>query len=312
MRRWPVLGGMRRDFGGEERASVSGSEMSDLPTMSPTVGRRWLAQELRRLREAAGLKQADVAGRLRCKTAKVGHIESMRNPISGPDLEVVLPFLGVPADRVDWYLRLADLAQEKGWWDGHRAVPSWFSLYIGLEWGASEVHEWHLGYVPGLLQTREYASAVIRSGIEASEQHFQEQTELRLQRQQSLWRDEAPLRLHAIIDEAVLHRVVGNPEIMREQLDQLARAGQSSHVVLQVVPFGAGLHGGQLGSFQWLSFPREEDLGVVYMESQLGGLYLEDASEVATFRAEFEKLQQLALSHEDSRRFIAEMAREEY
>lgn len=309
MRGGLVLDGMRRDFGGEERASVSGSE---LPTMSPTVGRRWLAQELRRLREAAGLKQADVAGRLRCKTAKIGHIESMRNPISGPDLEVVLPFLGVPADRVDWYLRLADLAQEKGWWDGHRAVPSWFSLYIGLEWGASELHEWHLGYVPGLLQTREYASAVIRSGIEASEQHFQEQTELRLQRQQSLWRDEAPLSLHAIIDEAVLRRVVGNPELMREQLDHLVEVGQHPQVTLQVIPFSTGPHRGQLGAFQWLGFPREDDLGVVYMESQLGGLYLEDPPEVAAFRAEFEKLHQSALSGEESCRFMAELARKVY
>lgn len=285
---------------------------SGLPTMSPTVGRRWLAQELRRLREAAGLKQADVAGRLRCKTAKIGHIESMRNPISGPDLEVVLPFLGVPADRVDWYLRLADLAQEKGWWDGHRAVPSWFSLYIGLEWGASEVREWHLGHVPGLLQTREYVSAVIRSGIEASEQHFQEQTELRLQRQQSLWRDEGPLRLHAILDEAVLHRVVGNPEIMREQLDQLVEAGQSSQVTLQVIPFSAGPHRGQLGGFHWLGFPRESDLDVVYMESQLGGLYLEERSEVEVVAAEFDQLQRTALSSEDSCWFIESLARKEY
>ena len=277
---------------------------SGLPTMSPTVGRRWLAQELRRLREAAGLKQADVAGRLRCKTAKIGHIESMRNPIGGPDLEVVLPFLGVPADRVDWYLRLADLAQEKGWWDGHRAVPSWFSLYIGLEWGASEVREWDMGFIPGLLQTPAYAEALLMLDASETGTPLDERIEARLQRQSTLHREREPLLLHAIIDESALHRAVGGEAVMREQMKHLVEMSEHPQVVLQLMPFQAGPHRGQLGSFHVLTFPRDGDPGVVYLENQQGGLCLEEDREVAMFADEFEDLRNRALSPEDSADFL--------
>lgn len=278
------------------------------PTLSPTVGRRWLAQEVRRLREEAGLKQSDVAKRLRCHPAKIGHMESMRNAISGPDLEVMLSYLGVPADRLDWYLQLADLSQEKGWWDGNRAIPDWFSLYIGLEWGASEIREWDLGYVPGLLQTRAYAEAVIKDGVSGTERHFQEQTDLRLQRQQALYRSERPLAMHAIVDEAALQRSVGTHDVMREQLEYLAH-DKPTQVVLQVMPLSTGEHRGQLGSFSWLGFPRSDDFGVVYVENQLGGLYLEEPDEITGFDAEFRQLHDRALSPEESGLFLTELAR---
>lgn len=286
---------------------MSAPELPEAPTISPTVGRRWLAQEVRRLREAAGLKQSEVAKRLRCNGSKIGHMESMRNTISGPDLEVMLPFLGVPPERIGWYLQLADVAMEKGWWDGNRAIPEWFSLYIGLEWGASEIHEWDLGYVPGLLQTRSYAAAVIRDGITATERHFDELTELRLQRQAALDRPEHPLVLHAIVDEAALRRRVGSVSMMHEQLKFLADANSRPQTTLQVIPFGAGPHRGQLGSFQWLGFPRNDDPGVVYVENQKGGLYLEEPAEIAVFHEEFAQLKQRALSPEDSSEFLAEL-----
>ncbi|WP_049887668.1 helix-turn-helix domain-containing protein [Saccharopolyspora spinosa] len=278
-----------------------------MPTISPTVGRRWLAQEVRRLREAAGLKQSEVAKRLRCNPSKIGHMESMRNTISGPDLEVMLSFLGVPPERIDWYLHLADVAMEKGWWDGNRAIPDWFSLYIGLEWGASEIHEWDLGYVPGLLQTRSYAAAVIRDGLTATERHFEEQTELRLHRQTALDRAEYPLKLHAIVDEAALRRRVGSTQVMREQLEFLVTVSRHRQVTLQVIPFEAGPHRGQLGSFQWLGFPRPDDPGVVYVENQKGGLYLEESHEVTGFHQEFAQLEQRALSPAESTKFLTKL-----
>jgi transcriptional regulator with XRE-family HTH domain len=289
---------------------VSASDLPEAPTISPTVGRRWLAQEVRRLREAAGLKQSEIAKRLRCNPSKIGHMETMRNPISGPDLEVMLPFLGVPPERIDWYLQLADVAMEKGWWDGNQAIPEWFSLYIGLEWGASEIHEWDLGYVPGLLQTRSYAAAVIREGIRATERHFEEQTDLRMQRQTALDRTEHPLRLHTIVDEAALHRRVGGTSVMHEQLEFLADANRNPQITLQVIPFAAGTHRGQLGSFQWLGFPRQDDPGVVYVENQKGGLYLEESVEIAGFHEEFRQLEQRALSPADTTKFLIELAEE--
>ena len=285
-------------------------DLPALPTISPTIGRRWLAQEVRRLREAAGLKQSDVAKRLRCNSAKVGHMESMRNAISAPDLEVMLPFLGVPPDRIDWYLQLADVAKEKGWWDGNRAIPDWFSLYIGLEWGASEIRKWDLGFVPGLLQTRAYADAVIRDGAEASEAYMREQTEARLRRQEALTRSEQPLELHVILDEAALRRCVVTGEALSEQLSFLAERAEHPQITLQVMPFAAGPHRGQLGSFQWLGFPRADDHGVVYLENQKGGLYLEEVEEITTFKHVFDELEAKALPPEQSAKFLTELAKE--
>ncbi|MCX2730765.1 helix-turn-helix transcriptional regulator [Saccharopolyspora sp. NFXS83] len=283
-------------------------DSTEPPTISPTVGRRWLAQELRRLREAAGLKQADVARRLRCNPAKVGHMETMRNAISGPDLEVVLPFLGVPAERVGWYLQLADVAKEKGWWDGNQAIPEWFSLYIGLEWGASEIREWDLGFIPGILQTRAYAEGLLRSGDRAGAVGLTDQVDARLQRQGALGRGSGALSLHAIVDESVLHRAVGDGDVMRDQLRHLVASAEHRQAVLQVMPLSAGPHRGQLGSFSWLGFPRVDDVGVVYVENQRGGLFLEDPDEIESFQNDFECLREKALAPDDSKALLVELA----
>ncbi|MGW1681465.1 DUF5753 domain-containing protein [Saccharopolyspora sp. NPDC002376] len=117
------------------------------------------------------------------------------------------------------------------------------------------MREWDLGYVPGLLQTRAYAAAVIREGITATERHFDEQTNLRLQRQTVLDRAEHPLKLHTIVDEGAVRRRVASNQVMREQLTFLASANDHPQITLQVVSFDAGTHRGQLGSFQWLGFP---------------------------------------------------------
>ncbi|GAB3549511.1 transcriptional regulator with XRE-family HTH domain [Actinopolyspora lacussalsi] len=278
--------------------------------ISPTVGRRWLSQEVRRLREEAGLKQSDVAKRLRCNAAKIAHMESMRNTISGPDLEVMLTLFEVPDERVAWYLRLAELAKEKGWWDANRAVPDWFSIYVGLEWGADRIREWELGYPPGILQTRSYIEALVRGEDGPFEVGIRELVEARLRRQEALWRSEDPLWMHAVIDEAALRRQVGDTEVMREQLHYLAEAGQWENVTVQVMPFAVGPHRGHLGSFQWLGFPRVGDPGVVYLENQRGGIYLEEVDEVAMFNGVFESLAEQALSPAESADFLAELVKE--
>ncbi|SDK37259.1 Helix-turn-helix domain-containing protein [Actinopolyspora mzabensis] len=278
--------------------------------ISPTVGRRWLSQEVRRLREEAGLKQSDVAKRLRCNAAKIAHMESMRNTISGPDLEVMLSLFEVPDERVAWYLRLAELAKEKGWWDANRAVPDWFSIYVGLEWGADRIREWELGYPPGILQTRSYIEALVRGEDGPSEVGIRELVEARLRRQEALWRSEEPLWMHAVIDEAALRRQVGDAEVMCEQLHYLVRVGQWENVTVQVMPFAVGPHRGHLGSFQWLGFPRVGDPGVVYLENQRGGIYLEEVDEVAMFNGVFESLAEQALSPAESADFLSELVKE--
>lgn len=282
----------------------------DVQPISPTVGRRWLAQEVRRLREAAGLRQGEVAARLRCAPGKIAHMESMRNSISGQDLEIMLPYFGVPQERIGWYLELADIAKQKGWWDGNRAIPSWFSLYIGLEWGASEIHEWDLGFVPGILQTRAYAEAVLGLGVRVSADGLHKQADARLRRQDALGRDAAPLSLHVIIDESALRRVVGSRRVMQEQIAQLHEFCAHPQVTVQVMTFASGPHQGHLSSFHLLGFSRANDQGVVYIENQVGGTCLEEHGEVDAFRQVFEELTMKALSVADSREFLRAMAKE--
>jgi len=274
---------------------------ADPPMLSPTVGRRWLAQEIRRLREAAGFKQSDVAKRLRCNPTKITHIETMRNPINGPDLEVMLPFFGVPADQIDWYLQVCDLSKTKGWWDGDQAIPSWFSLYVGLEWGASEIRWWDMGFVYGMLQTRGYAEAVLQD-LNA--------VDSRLHRQKALYRDTSPLRVHAIFDESVLLRQVGDAETMREQLKHLVALSKLATITIQVMPLSTGAHRSHLGSYHWLGFPQDGDPGAVYVENQLGGQFLEKPEELAVFAADFAELTKLALSAKESVALIAQRAEE--
>ncbi|MGM1059752.1 helix-turn-helix domain-containing protein [Saccharothrix sp. Mg75] len=268
--------------------------------LSPTVGRRWLAQEIRRLREAAGLKQADVARRLRCNPTKITHLESMRTPVGGPDLEVLLPFLGVPAERVDWYLRVCDISREKGWWDGDRSIPGWFSLYVGLEAGASEIRSWETGFIYGLFQTRPYARRLLEDP---------DAVDARIRRQEALHRED-PLVVHAIIDEAVLLRRMGDDQVMAGQLDHLVALGELPNITIQVMPFDAGAHRGHLGSYHWLGFPQPDDPGAVYLENQLGGWFLERAAELAVFQDDFAGLATRALSAEDSAALIARRAEE--
>lgn len=289
---------------------MNGSGPDTSRPISPTIGRRWLAQEVRRLREAAELNQSDVAKRLRCNSAKIAHMESMRNTISGPDLEVMLALFEVPTERVEWYLRLAELAKEKGWWDGNRAVPDWFSLYVGLEWGAERIREWELGFPPGILQTRSYVEALVSNEDGLSEVAVRELVDARLRRQEALRRRDGPLRMHAIVDEAALRRGVGGAEVMREQLDYLVEVQRWENVTVQVMPFSAGEHRGHLGSFSWMGFPRAGDPGVVYLENQRGGIYLEEVDEVAMFNGVFESLSEQALSPADSTGFLSELAKE--
>ncbi|MBP2320883.1 transcriptional regulator with XRE-family HTH domain [Kibdelosporangium banguiense] len=278
------------------------------PMLSPTVGRRWLAQEIRRLREAAGLTQSDLAKRLRCNATKIVHIETMRNPMNGPDLEVLLPFLGVPDERVDWYLQVCDLSKQKGWWDGNQAIPGWFSLYVGLEWGAREVLSWDMGYVPGLLQSKTYIEEMLR--YTGSDEAVLSKVDARLRRQEALHRKTDPLRVHAIIDEAVLRRVIGDVQTMRVQLRHLAALTELPNVTVQVMPFANSGHRGSLGSFRWLGFPQKGDPGAVYLENQNGGLFLEKPEELSLFLKDFADLAAQAITPEDSFTFIAKRAKD--
>lgn len=280
-----------------------------IPEHSPTVAGRWLANDMRKWRLQADLKQGEVAAELGCGQARIGHLETGHSPIRRGDLLVMMPMYGVPAERRDWYLDLCAKARQKGWWDGADGVPSWFSLYLGLESGAERTLCYDRGYVPGLLQTREYIDAVIAAGHPDDPDYAAKLTEQRVQRQQVLDRDEEPLELDAIIDEAALRQEVGDRKLMREQWNHLVEMAGHPRVSLRVVSFGSGAHAGQHGSFQIFDFPNPEDPGVVYLEVLRGGLYLEENDELANYRIAFDRLESLALNPDDSVEFLKKLTR---
>ncbi len=283
-------------------------------TSSPTVWRRWLALELARLRQQAGLDQKDVAKALRCTVGKVSYYETAERPVVVRDLdEVLLPLYKVPKQRWPIYLKAARDSRQKGWWESYEpaTLPPWFSLFVGLEQGASEVRVYEAQLVPGLLQTADYAEAVARRGIaDRPDELISRHVELRLARQAVLRREGAPLRLHVVLDEAALRRVVGSAKIMREQVRSLAALDGHATITVQVLPYEHGAHPGMTGRFQIFGFPWPDDPGVAYIEHRAGALYLEEPHEIRAHQEAFERLCALSLSVEASITMLRRVAEE--
>lgn len=279
---------------------------------SPTVWLRWLSHELLRLRKEAGLERAEVARAVRCTPQKIGHLETATVPPKIKDLEeVLLPMYKVPEERWPYYLQAARDARKKGWWEKHADdLPKWFSLYVGLEQGASELYFWDPLLVHGLLQTRDYMTAVQRGGSpELPDAEVERIVEVRLARQSILDADDPP-RLWSVIGEAALRSNIGGPEIMRAQLRHMLDMARRPRVTVQLLPLDAGAHPGLRGPVYIMGFPTDGDTGVVYLEYRTGALYLEDAAEVKDYQISFEHLSSQALSPAASRKRIAAIAEE--
>lgn len=280
---------------------------------SPTVRRRRLAMELRRLREAAGLTCEDAGRALDNSGAKISRMETGRVGIRARDVRDLLEVYGVTdeAER-ETLLTLARESRQKGWWHTYgRALPPWFEVYVGLEAAATSISAYEVQVVPGLLQTEAYARAVLRAGrVVQANQDLDQQVTLRMDRQKILTGEDVT-DLWAILDEGVLRRQVGGTEVMREQLRHLVTMGELPNVTIQVLPFTAGAHTGTDGAFALLDFDkRHADLDVVYLEHLTGSLYLEHADEVKRYTVHFHHLRASALSRDDSSALIAAAAEE--
>jgi transcriptional regulator with XRE-family HTH domain len=282
---------------------------------SPTVWRRWLAAELRRLRAEAGLEQKQVAKALRCTVTKVSYVENAQRPVVPRDLdEVLLPLYRVPEAVWPDYLDAAHKARQKGWWEDYDVdvMPEWFSRFVGLEQGASEMSAYESQYVPGLLQIPEYVEALIRSASHGfSEQQVARRVELRVRRQGVLTRAAAPLHLAVVLDEAVLRRIVGGPVAMRRQVEHLVAAAARPNVELQVLPFDRGAHACMGGGFTILGFPWSGDAGLGFFEGAWSvGVYFEQPDEIDEQRRAFRKLRDLALPVDESVAMMRAVARD--
>jgi transcriptional regulator with XRE-family HTH domain len=275
---------------------------------NPTLRGRRLALELQRRREAAGLSREEAARRLEWSTSTIFRIETSRSRPQPGNVRALLDLYGVGGPERDGLIQLAREARQPGWWHSFRDVLSDpYEVYIGLEAGATLIRNFEPTVVPGLLQTEDYARMTLRNGPrELNRDDVERRAQVRMARQRILARDDRP-RLWAVIDEAVIRRVVGDPEIMRAQLRHLAEAAEQGTTTIQVVPFSAGAHAGTTGPFVLLSFP-EPDPDVVYVETLAGDIYLEQPQDVTRYSIAFDRLLAAAMHPDDSVRLIGQAA----
>jgi transcriptional regulator with XRE-family HTH domain len=276
---------------------------------SPTVRRRRLAIELRRLREDAGLTIERVAEALECSESKVSRVETAHVTATPRDVRDMLELYGVVGTQRDGLLQMAREARQKGWWHKYRDYQADQASYVGLEVAVDSIRVYEALLVPGLLQLPEYARAVIRAlNPSAAPDEIARRLELRMARQPIIT-EENPPSLWAILDEAVLHRLVGGPGVMREQLNFLVEQAQLPNVTIQVLPYTAGSHSGLDGAFDILSFEEPGDPDVVHLENFTSQLYLERPDEVRRYSLVFDLLRATALGPDDSAAFIAQLAK---
>jgi transcriptional regulator with XRE-family HTH domain len=258
---------------------------------------------MRAHRQQAGLDQEAVAKALRCSVAKVSYAETGDRPFRLRDLEeVLLDLYGISKEHWGDYLWACERSHQKGWWDAYDEdiVPPWYRRYLGLEQGASRLRGFLLQLVPGLLQTPDYARAIMTSAASGLDpEEAAGRTEVRLRRQELLTRDE-PLDVHYVLDEAVLRRVVGSRDIMRDQLAHLIALADRPNVTLQVLTFTQGYYWDGKGEPVILSFPWPDDPGVVYVENRLDGECLERDADVRGYTQAFDHLQRTALAPVES------------
>jgi transcriptional regulator with XRE-family HTH domain len=278
--------------------------------VNPTVRRRRLGQELRRLRELKGMTAEEVAERLLVSQSKISRLENGRRSISQRDVRDLCGVYEVEDVRiVDSLMQMAKDSRQQGWWHSFGDIP--YSVYIGLETDAASLRIYDPQVVPGLLQTRPYAEALIAGALpETASADIDKRVQVRMRRQERISAPENPLRLWTVLDEAALRRVVGSRLVMREQLEHLVEQSQLPHVTVQVIPFEMGAHPGLNGQYAILEFPDAADSSVVYIEGVTSDLYLEKAADVQKYSVMYEHLRAQALNVEQSREVISRIAKE--
>jgi Domain of unknown function (DUF5753)/Helix-turn-helix domain len=275
---------------------------------SPTIRRRRLGAELRRQREAAGVTIEMVAEQLECSASKISRIETGHTSATPRDVRDMLRIYGVVDSASDELVQIAREARQKGWWHPYSTVLT--GAYVGLEAAASSIRAYEQQVVPGLLQTEDYAKAMIRAArpdITADE--VEQRVRVRLGRQSLLSQDD-PIDVWVVLDEAVLSRPVGGDAVMRAQLERLVAAAELPNVTLQVLPFEVGAHAGMDGTFAILDFPEPGDPDVVYAENATGGLFLEKSEEIQKYVFIFDHIRAAAIRPAESVALIEKLARE--
>jgi len=275
---------------------------------TPTVRLRRLAAELRRLRRVADMNREEASAQTGINNATLYRIETARARPQMRTLAALLNLYGVDAEQREYLTILCRDAGKQGWLRPyHSDLPEEYTAYISFEAEAAGVRNYESLFIPGLLQTEEYARAVIRGGLPmAGEPEVEDRVQARMERQAVLTK-EAPLKLWAIVDEAALRRVVGGGKVMRAQLAHLADMVKVPNITFQVIPFDAGAHPGMPGAFVLMDFTDPMDTDLIYIDSMAGDLFLESNADVSRYSSIFDNLRAVALSPDASVTFVAEL-----
>jgi transcriptional regulator with XRE-family HTH domain len=278
----------------------------------PTLRAQWLGQQLRALRESAGMTLRQAGEYLQRDPSMVSRFETAEYPIRRGDVLALLDLYGVSEERTrDGLLQLSDDVWRKGWWDDY--VSTVGRRYIDLVWlqsRAERIRTYGAMLVPGLLQTRAYAETLIRNVATADtpEEQIEKMIELRMTRQQILRGDE-PVGFATVVDESVLRRVIGGPEVLRGQLTTLLDAAERPNVEVRVLPLRRGAHAGLDGAF-WLYEMPDPYPDVAYVDSLAGAVYVEEDAAVDRFRQAYHQLSAAALNGKESAALIVAAAKE--
>lgn len=277
----------------------------------PTARRIVLGAQMRRLREAAEISRADAGYSIRGSESKISRLELGRVGFKDRDVADLLTMYGVtdPAER-EVFLEMARQATEPGWWNRYTdLMPGWFHAYVGLEESASRIQTYELQFVPGLMQTEDYARAIASHGRpESASDGVQRRVTLRMQRQKLLARPDAP-RLWAVIDEAVLHRPIGGRSVMLAQLERLLELTRLPNITLQVLPYRVSGYAAE-GAFTMLRFAAPTLPDLVYIEHLTGALYLDRREEVERYSRVVDQLTVDAETPNHTRQLLAKVRAE--
>lgn len=258
----------------------------------PTVRRILVGVQLRRLREERGITREDAGYVIRASGSKISRLELGRVSFKERDIADLLSYYGVedPQQR-EALLSMARDANNPGWWHRYDDVlPSWFQTYVGLEESASLIRTFEVQFIPGLLQTEDYARAVTAAGQpELSRQEIERRVELRMARQRILTRPDPP-KLWAVIDEAALRRPIGGTQVSRAQIRHLIDQMNRPNITVQVMPFRFGGHAAEGGAFSILRFPESDLPDVVYVEQLVSALYLDKREQVDRYAQTMDRM----------------------
>jgi transcriptional regulator with XRE-family HTH domain len=280
----------------------------------PTVNRRNLGAELRRLRIAAGMKGDQVAGHLGCSATRVSRIESgHRGAVAKPDeVRAMCELYGLSDERkVELLLDMLSNSQQIGWWEAYDDVlPPGYEVFVGLEADAQVKRSWEPLLIHGLLQTADYARAVLLGWASHRPGDIEALVEVRAKRQDVLTREGSPLELWSILDEGAVRRLIGDHRIMKDQINHLIELAELPNINVLVIPRDKGAHPGLGGSFSILEFEHDGDSPVVYVESLAGNLHMGKRPDIRRFTGMFHLLGAMALAPDDTTALLKSVAKE--